>query len=676
MIDVTKRSDWIMNRIEKEEQQNWQQIKQQMLSQQRFWTDSLTSASKELQQFQAYLVNYKGEIDPHEMFANICLQEQQVAAGSITFHQLEKLQKQLINPYFTRVDFLFDGEVETEPIYIGRFSFSNEQNQLLIYDWRAPIASLFYDFDFGSANYEAPNGSVSGAITGKRQIKFKNGKLDYVLDTQTTIFDDILQKELSTQQSGRMSTIIGTIQKEQNQIIRSKNHRDLIVHGVAGSGKTSIALHRIAFLLYQERERLSSEQITIVSPNRVFGTYISEVLPELGEEPVNEWSIDLLMEQVTQQTAVISRLEEMEQAIAGKLPERVDYLALTNSFKELKDFLTEVEQCIFQTESLEIAGYEFSPTYLNRRFLAYHRQPIIVRLELIANDIIEDIKSKPFRPKRVPTKGQLNKKLMKLLAYRSSNALYDAFLIKQGIQPTKRFSFSDLFPLAYIHSFFDKKLVFKENKYVVIDEIQDYTYLQLQVIQELFPCQKLLVGDYSQQLTVANSMNLEQLQKVFSKADLVQLNKSYRSTYEIMTFAKRLIFDQQIEPVVRHGTTPEVLQVKYDEAVDTIQRKMFSLKACFKTIALITKNRQQAQKWYEELKNLFAVTLLLDNNQTLEKTGTYLCGVSTAKGLEFDAVMILDSQSENFSGQAGRQQLFVAATRAIHHLVLIERGAS
>lgn len=665
-----------MNAIEKEEQQNWQLIKQQMLSQQRHLTDSLTSTSKELQQFQAYLVNYKGELDPHEMFTNVRLQEQQVLTGSIKFQQLEKLQKQLTNPYFTRVDFLFEGEDEAEAIYIGRFSFSNEQNQLLIYDWRAPIASLFYDFDFGSAYYEAPNGLVSGEIAGKRQLKFRNGTLDYVLDTHTTIFDDILQRELSAQQSGRMSTIIGTIQKEQNQIIRSKNQRDLVVHGVAGSGKTSIALHRIAFLLYQERERLTSEQITIVSPNRVFGTYISEVLPELGEEPVDEWSIDLLMEQLIQQAASCSRLEETEQAIAGKLPERIVYLSSAGSFQDLKDFLAEIEQKIFQAELLEIGGHEISSTYLTRRFLAYRRQSILVRLDLIVSDIIEEIRSKPFHSKRLPTKGQLKKRLMKFLAYPSSKAIYEAFLKVQGIQSSKSLSYSDLFPLAYIHAFFERNLAFKENKYVVINEIQDYTCLQLQVIQKLFPCQKLLVGDYSQQLTAENSMNLDQLQQLFSKADVVQLTKSYRSTYEIMTFAKGLIDDQRIEPVIRNGTAPEILRVKGSDALSIIHRKIAVLKNQFQTIALITKNSQQAQKWHQELKNLFPVSLLQDNDQTLEQTGTYLCGVSTAKGLEFDAVVIIDSQSENFSGQSGRQQLFVAATRAIHHLVLIERDVS
>lgn len=665
-----------MNTIKKEEQRNWLLIKQQMLSQQKLLTDSLSSASAELKQFQDYLVNYKGEIDPHEMFTNVRLQEQQVLAGSIKFQQLEKLQKQLINPYFTRVNFLFEGEVEADAIYIGRFSFFNEKNQLLIYDWRAPIASLFYDFDFGSAYYEAPNGLVNGVITGKRQLKFRNGELDYVLDTHTTIFDDILQKELSNQKSGRMSTIIGTIQKEQNQIIRSKNHRDLIVQGVAGSGKTSIALHRIAFLLYQERERLSSEQITIVSPNRVFGTYISEVLPELGEEPVNEWSIDLLMEQLTQQTVTISRLEETEQAMAGELTERIIYLSSPSSFQELKDFLAEEEKRIFQAELIEIGGYEFSPAYLNRRFLAYHRQSILTRLNLIADDIIEEVKSKPFHSKRLPTKAQLKKRMMKFLVYSSSQAIYEAFLSNQGIQPTKSFSYSDLFPLAYIHSFFDKKLIFKDNKYVVIDEIQDYTCLQLKVIQALFPCQKLLVGDYSQQLTTTNSMNLDQLQQLFFKADVVQLTKSYRSTYEIMSFAKGLIGDQQIEPVIRHGAAPEVLQVKGSDVLSIIQKRMAELKEQYQTIALITKDSKQAQMWYKELKKLFFVTLLQDHPQMLEKTGTYLCSVTTAKGLEFDAVIILDSQSENFAGRSGQQQLFVAATRAIHHLVLIERSAS
>ncbi|MGG5331443.1 HelD family protein [Enterococcus sp. AZ163] len=665
-----------MNAIEKEEQKNWEQIKQQMLTQQKQLTGSLNSATEELQQFQTYLVNYKGEIDPHEMFTNVRLQEQQILASSIKFQQLEKLQKQLSNPYFTRVDFLFDGETKADALYIGRFSFSNEQNQLLIYDWRAPIASLFYDFDFGAAYYEAPNGLVKGAITGKRQLKFVAGELNYVLDTHTTIFDDILQKELSNQQSGRMSTIISTIQKEQSQIIRSTNHKDLIVHGVAGSGKTSIALHRIAFLLYQERERLSSDQITILSPNRVFGSYISEVLPELGEEPVNEWSIDLLMEQLTKQKATISRLEETELAIADQLPAQISYLATSKSVKDLQNFLYKMEQTIFEAELLEVGSYEFPPDYLNRRFQAYRRQPIVIRLEMIANDIIEEVKNKPFRPKRLPTKNQLKKKLIQCLNYRSSAAIYDAFLSDQDIQPLKSYCYSDLFPLAHIQSFFDQTLTFEENKYVVIDEIQDYTMMQLRVIKDLFPCQKLLVGDYTQQITVTNFMNLSQLQQIFSDANLVQLTKSYRSTFEIMNFAKGLIQDQLIEPVIRHGADPVVLQIEDSNRLAVIKKQVRMLTSNFQTIALITKNTHQAQNWYDRLKDSISITLLQDNNQTLDKVGIYLCGVGTAKGLEFDAVIVLDSQVDNFAGRAGHQQLFVAATRAIHQLILIEGGAS
>ncbi|MGM0212821.1 HelD family protein [Enterococcus sp. AZ109] len=665
-----------MDIIEQEEQNNWREIKQQMLVRQQEIASSVAAASKELKEFQHYLVNYKGEIDPHEMFTNVRLQEQQILAGSVKFQQLEKLQKQLSNPYFTRVDFLFSGEEHAEVLYIGRFSFSNEHNQLLIYDWRAPIASLFYDFDFGPAYYQSPNSKVNGKITGKRQIKFKHGTIDYVLDTHTTVFDEVLQKELSNQQSGRMSTIIGTIQKEQNQIIRANNRRDLIVHGVAGSGKTSIALHRIAFLLYQNRERLSSDQITILSPNQVFGTYISEVLPELGEEPVNEWSIDLLVESISGQAATISRLAETELAIANQLPERIRYLAASKCVLDLENFLQELDQSIFQAETLVIGSYNFSTDYLKRRFLAYNRQPIMERLAMIASDVLEEMKKKPFRPKRLPTKGQIKKELLRQLTYRSSKAIYKAYLETQGFQTISSYCYSDLFPLLRIQAFFEKDLAFKNNKYVVVDEMQDYTLMQMEVIKRLFPCQRLLVGDYTQQLTDNNVRSLSHLQKVFPEAEMVQLTKSYRSTYEIMTFAKGLIDDQLIEPVVRHGEAPEIIAVKQEEILSEIIAKLDLFTSKFETIALITKDSQQAIKWQKQLDQYKEVSLLKDTSQMLAKTGVYLCGVSTAKGLEFDAVIVLDSQKENFSGRTGQQQLFVAATRAIHHLVFIERSFS
>lgn len=198
--------------------------------------------------------------------------------------QLATLTRLADSPYFGRVDFREDGRGEAEPIYIGLASLvENDGETFLIYDWRAPISSLFYDHAPGKAGYETPEGEISGEMTLKRQFVIKNGKLINMFDTDVTIGDSLLQQALSQGASAQMKSIVATIQREQNRVIRDEKHRLLIVQGAAGSGKTSAALQRVAYLLYRYRGSLTADQIVLFSPNPLFSSYISHVLPELGE---------------------------------------------------------------------------------------------------------------------------------------------------------------------------------------------------------------------------------------------------------------------------------------------------------------------------------------------------------------------------------------------------------
>ena len=246
---------------------------------------------KEYMDEKRYMAQYRGEIDPHEMFQNELALRQIDRTGRFAVGVRDRLTRLMDSPYFARVDFREDGETEEMKCYVGRFSFSYH-NELLICDWRSPVARLFYDCKIGKASYDSPCKAVEGELTGKRQFKIKSGKMEYVIETSDNIQDDILQKELSQTSDEKMKSIISTIQKEQNRIIRNETAETMIIQGVAGSGKTSIALHRIAFLLYRFKERLSSLNVAIISPNKVFSDYISNVLPELGEEPIYETSFD------------------------------------------------------------------------------------------------------------------------------------------------------------------------------------------------------------------------------------------------------------------------------------------------------------------------------------------------------------------------------------------------
>lgn len=659
-----------------EEQQEWQVIRKQIEEKETIIKDELLHFSKETKQFHQYLVDYKGEIDPHEMFINSRLLEQQQVAETVSGKQLIRLEKQKKNPYFTRVDFVYDGEQTAEKIYIGSFSFSTKEERLLIYDWRAPIASIFYDYDLGKAHFQTPAGTASGDIQRKRQIKFKDGTIDYVMESDTTVFDEVLQNELRQQKGGQMSTIISTIQKEQNQVIRDSRSKDMIIQGVAGSGKTSIALHRIAFLLYHFRNRITSDQVMILSPNRTFSRFIAQVLPELGEDPVTEWTIDQFGQTLSDIADVPSRFQEIELLYLEKDPqlnERVRYLSSKKCVADLKGYLRKIEA--FSPQSILIGDYEYNAEFILRRYKAYEKKSIFQRFQLIAEDIFENLRTRPFQPKRKPTKKQLVNRLKKMFNKTNSQQLYRDFLTEQGFEMKKAVSYSDLFLIIYIRLFLEGMDEFSKIHYLIIDEMQDYTPIQFEVFKKMFTCPVLLIGDFTQSLTTINELHLPDVQNYYPNAQSIFLTKSYRSTYEIITCAKKIIDDHMIEPVLRHGMKPKKWVVSsQEEEISSILELVEQLrKQDLATIALITKTLVRAYEWRGLLENQgLACEVLTDESTSLQERLS-ICPLVQSKGLEFDAVIVVDTDEATYPGLLGKQQLFVAATRAMHALYFFQR---
>lgn len=659
-----------------EEQQEWQVIRKQIEEKETILKDELLHFSKETKQFHQYLVDYKGEIDPHEMFINSRLLEQQQVAETVSGKQLIRLEKQKKNPYFTRVDFVYDGEQTAEKIYIGSFSFSTKEERLLIYDWRAPIASIFYDYDLGKAHFQTPAGTASGDIQRKRQIKFKDGTIDYVVESDTTVFDEVLQNELRQQKGGQMSTIISTIQKEQNKVIRDNRSKDMIIQGVAGSGKTSIALHRIAFLLYHFRNRITSDQVMILSPNRTFSRFIAQVLPELGEEPVTEWTIDQFGQTLSDIADVPSRFQEIELLYLEKDPqlnERVRYLSSKKCVADLKGYLRKIEA--FSPQSILIGDYEYNAEFILRRYKAYEKKSIFQRFQLIAEDIFENLRTRPFQPKRKPTKKQLVNRLKKMFNKTNSHQLYRDFLTEQGFEMKKAVSYSDLFPIIYIRLFLEGMDEFSKIHYLIIDEMQDYTPIQFEVFKKMFTCPVLLIGDFTQSLTTINEMHLPDVQNYYPNAQSIFLTKSYRSTYEIITCAKKIIDDHMIEPVLRHGMKPKKWVVSsQEEEISSILELVEQLrKQDLATIALITKTLVRAYEWRGLLENQGLACEVLTDESTSLQENLSICPLVQSKGLEFDAVIVVDTDEATYPGLLGKQQLFVAATRAMHALYFLQR---
>lgn len=659
-----------------EEQQEWQVIRKQIEEKETILKDELLHFSKETKQFHQYLVDYKGEIDPHEMFINSRLLEQQQVAETVSGKQLIRLEKQKNNPYFTRVDFVYDGEHTAEKRYIGSFSFSTKEERLLIYDWRAPIASIFYDYDLGKAHFQTPAGTASGDIQRKRQIKFKDGTIDYVVESDTTVFDEVLQNELRQQKGGQMSTIISTIQKEQNQVIRDNRSKDMIIQGVAGSGKTSIALHRIAFLLYHFRNRITSDQVMILSPNRTFSRFIAQVLPELGEDPVTEWTIDQFGQTLSDIADVPSRFQEIELFYLEKQPqlnERVRYLSSKKCVADLKGYLRKIEA--FSPQSILIGDYEYNAEFILRRYKAYEKKSIFQRFQLIAEDIFENLRTRPFQPKRKPMKKQLVNRLKKMFNKTNSQQLYRDFLTEQGFEMKKAVSYSDLFPIIYIRLFLEGMDEFSKIHYLIIDEMQDYTPIQFEVFKKMFTCPVLLIGDFTQSLTTINELHLPDVQNYYPNAQSIFLTKSYRSTYEIITCAKKIIDDHMIEPVLRHGMKPKKWVVSsQEEEISSILELVEQLrKQDLATIALITKTLVRAYEWRGLLENQGLACEVLTDESTSLQENLSICPLVQSKGLEFDAVIVVDTDEATYPGLLGKQQLFVAATRAMHALYFFQR---
>jgi DNA helicase-2/ATP-dependent DNA helicase PcrA len=280
--------------------------------------------------------------------------EQTMDSAEVLKAQKIKLLKLMRSPYFGRFDFARSGDSDSEPIYIGVHHFRDEaERRTLVYDWRAPIASMFYDFETGPARYRAPAGEIEGLLTRKRQFRIRDGQLEFVLESAVNIVDDVLQEELSRASNDEgMKNIVATIQRDQNAIIRNDDAHTLIIQGVAGSGKTSIALHRIAYLLYRFKDTLSSDDILIISPNRVFADYIGNVLPELGEEQVPEIGMETLAaELLDHQYRFQSFFEQTAQLLEKNdeaFKERITAKAAPDFLRQIDRYAEELEKRSFE----------------------------------------------------------------------------------------------------------------------------------------------------------------------------------------------------------------------------------------------------------------------------------------------------------------------------------------
>ncbi len=635
---------------------------------------------KEYMEFKRYMVENRGEIDPHEMFQNELALNRMDSSGAFSVGIRDKLIKLINSPYFSRIDFREKNSVESNKYYIGRFSFSYE-NELLIFDWRAPIASMYYDYEIGEAGFDAPLGRIEGKLIRKRQFKIKDGKLEYAIESSVNIQDNILQQELSHTSDEKMKSIITTIQKEQNQIIRNEKSGTLIIQGVAGSGKTSIALHRIAFLLYRFKDRLSANNVAILSPNKVFGDYISNVLPELGEEPMFELSFaDIARVQLE---GVIDFEEDKDplEIQDNAWVERIRFKSTLMFLKEMDGFIRHIPSIVFEPVDYTFGRFSVKAEIISARFQVYNKYPIKRRLQMLADDIFDRFVTDNYMEDDIPTSRTILKVLNKMLKVKNTLALYKEFYNYIGkpemlLMPSKKtLEWADVYPFLYLHAAYEGLQEGRITRHLVVDEMQDYTPVQYAVINLLFRCQKTILGDYGQLINPNHLHTLNDIRQLYDDAEFVELSKSYRSTYEIISFAKQIKQTGVIDAIERHGEAPALIKCKNksDELMNIKDRMKAFSQAAYSSLGIITKTNHEARLLYDKLSPEYDVHLI-SPECTHFVNGISITSIQMSKGLEFDEVIVPYVNKSAYFTKHDSSLLYIACTRAMHRLTLLYTG--
>lgn len=622
------------------------------------------------------------------------------------------LEKMIQSPYFARIDFKFEDEDIFENIYIGRTSLKkDETNEFFIYDWRSPIASVFYRFVLGQVFYDAPGGRITGEVNLKRQYEISKGELEYYFDADVQIVDEFLRKLLSQNTSPKMKTIVETIQREQDIVIRDMENDLMMVQGVAGSGKTSIALHRAAYLMYQGlSSKLAADNILIISPNSLFEQYISNVLPELGEEHVVSEVFEDIIASVVKNEQVQSRNQFLENLISNT--QYRDIIKSSMEFKTSRQFLEILDRFLddlpHKWMNFEDICYDgeciISGEMIKDKVLSgINETPLGIRLKLIGEYILELISESKKTRLRKSEKILMNEEMLKFMeldikdVYRKlfhdkeyfyslakdielPGCMDQILTFTQENLDTNMLYYDDATVLTYLNLKIYGINKYKAIKQVVIDEAQDYYPLHFEIFHLLFLKAKFtILGDINQTLEKREDLSLyKQIRKIFNKkkSSLVTMDKSFRCTNEILNYGLRFLEQStEIKSFNRKGDEPEIYtandQISYHNMI--VSEVKSCLKMGYQSIGLICKTEKKALFLYESLKDKADVQLI-KSESTTDLQGVFIIPVYMSKGLEFDAVLICDADAETYYSQDDKKLLYIACTRALHRLNLFCMG--
>lgn len=546
---------------------------------------------------------------------------------------------------------------------------------------------MFYDYELGKAVYTSPTGEISGDISLKRQYRIRKGKMEYMIESSLTVHDEILQKELSSNADDKMKNIVTTIQREQNRIIRNEEAHVLIIQGVAGSGKTSIALHRIAYLLYTLKGNISSKDILIISPNKVFGDYISNVLPELGEESVPETSMEQILSGVLENKYkyqnFFEQVTELLEKTSADFIERIKYKSSFEFISQLDKFILYMENNYFKAAEIKLTRHITIPAeYIEEQFRRFNRYPMRQRSEAMTDYILEMMKVQYYFTITTSEKNLLKKEIKKMFAGNNDLQIYKEFFVWVGkpelfkLRKNRMLEYPDLAPLAYLHLALDGNIASSGVKHLLIDEMQDYSPIQYKVIQKLYPCRKTILGDASQSVNPYGSSTADMIRKAFTIGEIMKLCKSYRSTFEITDFSQKIQTNHELEPIIRHGEPPAIL--RFEDVKQEILG-IFSIISSFKksgytSLGIVCKTETQARELSESLRVHTGDIHFLSNQSSAFMKGIIVTSSHMAKGLEFDEVIVPYVNGKNYNSAIDKSMLYVAVTRAMHRLTLTYNG--
>ena len=562
------------------------------------------------------------------------------------YHKRNYVLKRALNsPYFGRVDFKIDDEIIN--VYVGLKDITDDKHY--VFDWRSPIASLFYNYGVGKAEYEAFE-KVEGEIILKRQYKIEGSKLVRCIETSLNIDDDVLQDILSENTSSQMTNIVNTIQKEQNLIIRNDKDKVLIVEGASGSGKTSVALHRIAYLLYHYKD-LSSDDILIFSPSETFADYISLVLPSLGEENVVNITFNSFVHRF-----INIKIEDYNYFLKRLYTGKVDKNKFTEEYTlKLENYLNDYISGLEFEKGFGIKNIHYTKEMLNEHLNKYKKLSLNEMLSLVATDICYEIKTSLKNKNKIIE--NLKPFLNKSIDYKE---IYENF-INEKIAEIK---YEDVPLILYTYFYLNGFYTDNKIKHVVIDEAQDYSLLQYLILKNIFPKASFtILGDPNQVINPCIKYNsLSDLTKVFENGKFYKLSKTYRSSAEITNFTNKILDLNNISVIRRSNQKPVVAKKEKDLFKD-LNEDLSNLEN-YNAVAIITKTKEESKKIYNLLKDNFDVSLDSSDHKKILILPFYM-----AKGLEFDSVIIY-TEVDNAYTEEEKNFYYVACTRAMHELIV------